>query len=158
MIDAYPLVAGGIAGFTAGCSARCVLGYRSDPLSTGNRVIRTAGGLTATWWIITYPIGSPGLGSFVVGSGVGYMLGQLAGSVIVSVRALKRDGNGDDEQDDGGNGGDGGWKPPIQPIGPGPALLKINSPVVVSLSMADFNRECATTPAPAEPVLIPVGK
>ena len=139
------LLTAGAAGIAAGCTARLRYGDRSNPTITERGLIATIGGTTATWWACTYPLATPGAGQAVVGSLVGYVLGQLVGSVVA---AFRRRPPG---HDDGGNGGGGGsgWEPPIGPIGPDPEdHLPEAAPIV--LTFGDFLAQ-TRTPAPAEP-------
>jgi hypothetical protein len=123
------LISGAVVGFAAGFACRLAWGERTCPVRTGNGVWAMATGVVLPWWIATYPASKPEAGAFVLGAGLGYLTGQLAGLIAEVFRGY-------------GGGGGGGEEPPA-PSSPGP-----DSSV---LTMADFLAE-TYGPAPSEPI------
>jgi len=137
-----------------GCLAYLRWGSRAMPRSTPGLV-----GYSVSWtaaYIALDGFGLTALGLPVVHLGFAYLVGSAVG---VIARIIGR--GFDDGDDGGGGGGGGGWddEPPA-PWDPDPGGRSIPRPVSVSdLTTADFLRETADTPAPAEPSpLIPVGR
>jgi hypothetical protein len=151
----HSLISGCALGLAAGCTARLTFGPKTCTVRTQDGVIRTVAAIAVPWAVFTYT-GNAEAGAWILGIGLGYLFGQLAGSIVEILR--RRPGNGEGNGGSGGWGGGGGWDGPEDPApwGPGPTDFKPAS-VPVLLTMEDFERETTGT-APAGPVLYPVGR